>query len=75
MTSHSSAGTPSSSHATRDERAFLRAVGLDVHEGRAEAQLADHLLRRRDEARAGVVGLLADRAIELGRDGRSIRES
>ena len=27
---------------------------------------ADHLLRRRDEARAGVVGLVADRAIELG---------
>ena len=49
------------------ERAFLGAVGLDVHEGRTEAQLPDHLLGRRDEAGAGVVGLLADRAIELGR--------
>ena len=57
------------------ERAFLRAIGLDVHEGRTEAQLADHLLGRRDEARAGVVGLLADGAIELRRSGRSTRES
>ena len=67
MISHLSAGTPSSSHATRDERALLRAVGLDVHELRAVLELADHLLRRRDEARARVVGLVAHRAIELGR--------
>ena len=48
------------------ERAFLRAIGLDVHEVRTVAELADHLLRRRDEAGAGVVGFLADGAIELG---------
>ena len=48
------------------QRAFLRAIGLHVHERRPVLELADQLLGRRDEARAGVVGLLADRAIELG---------
>ena len=47
------------------ERAFLRPIGLDVHEVGAVAQLSEHLLGRRHEARAGVVGLFANRAIEL----------
>jgi hypothetical protein len=49
------------------ERAFLRAVGLHVHELRAVAQLADRLVGRGDEARARVVGLLANRAVQLCR--------
>src|SRR4029079_16717966 len=49
------------------EGALLRAVRLDVHDGRAVLQLTDDLLRRRHEARARVVCFFTDGAIELGR--------
>src|SRR5829696_6433164 len=49
------------------ERPFLHPVALDVHELRAVAELPEHLLGRRDEARAGVVRLETVYAIELGR--------
>src|SRR5687768_11054504 len=48
------------------ERPLLRAIRLHVHDGRAIAQLADHLLWRRHEAGARVVRLFADCTIELG---------
>ena len=48
------------------ERTFLGAVALDVHDRRAVLELADVLLRRRDEARAREVRLVAHRAIQLG---------
>ncbi len=57
------------------QRPLLRAIGLHVHLCRAIGQLADHLLGRGDEARAGVVGLLADARDRARWDGRSIRGS
>ena len=49
------------------ERADLRAIAANVHELGAVLERAEHFLRRRDEARAGVVRLVAHRAIELRR--------
>ena len=51
--------------ADRRRAAGMRAIGGDVHQLRAVFQLAEIL--ERDEARAGVVGFVADDAIELGR--------
>src|SRR5262245_28186130 len=48
------------------QRAVLCTIGLDVHDRGTESQLPDRFLWRRHEARASVVGLFADRAIELG---------
>ena len=66
MIRNDSAFTPSSSQPIVRAAAFLRAVALNVHELRAVLERAEHLLRRRDEARAGVVRLVAHRAIQLG---------
>ena len=47
------------------------AIGEDVHEVGAVAELPERVLRRREEAGAGVVGLESVGAVELGgmRDG------
>ena len=61
---HFCAFTPSSSKPTVAIAARMRAVGVDVEQLRAVFQLAE--IRELHEARAGVVGLVADDAIELG---------
>ncbi len=48
------------------ERADLGPIALDVHDLGSVLECAEHLLRRRDEARAGVVRLVSHRAVELG---------
>src|SRR5690606_13300275 len=52
--------------ADRRQRAELRPVATHIREIRTMTELAEHLLRRREEARAGVVRLGTHYAVQLG---------
>ena len=47
--------------------AFLSAVGDECHQWLSEPEFAEDLVRRREERRAGVIGFVTERPIQLGR--------